>query len=161
MNDKTKRKNIIAYAQSAVVGAFVGTWSIFPFTAFHYLVFSDYTYTTFAQWEWDLVASSVQGACFAVIYRYAMREDLADEWVKRKVVLASVLLRSFVRVTVPYECAAGEQYPLFCADSPPLYVVNEEMVAEIAVNFAEGMALFGVTAIVMNWLLERNKIARY
>mmetsp|Transcript_8941 Transcript_8941/g.18955 ORF Transcript_8941/g.18955 Transcript_8941/m.18955 type:complete len:548 (-) Transcript_8941:1684-3327(-) len=158
---KIQIKNTVAYAQSAIVGAFVGTWSIFPFTAFHYLVFTDYDYTTFAQWEWDLVASSVQGACFAVIYRYAMRQDLADKWVQRKVVLASVLLRSFVRVTVPFECAAGDDYPLYCADSAPLFVVNGGMMAEIAVNFAEGMALFGVTAIAMNWLLERNKIARY
>ena len=165
---------MVAYAQSAFVGAFVGTWSIFPFTAFHYLVFSDYAYTTFAQWEWDLIAASVQASCFAVLYRYALRLDVLDsstangqgkdgraEWIQRKVTLAAVLLRSVVRVTVPYECAAGKDQPLFCVDSAPLYVLNDGMAAEMAMNAVEGLAMFGMTALAMSWLLERNKIAPY
>ena len=158
---QTQRQNILAYAQSAIVGAFVGTWSVFPFTAFHYLVFSDYTYTTFAQWEWDMIAASVQASCFAVLYRYALRLDLDNKWIQRKVTLAAVLLRSVVRVTVPYECAAGKDQPLFCVDSAPLYMLNDKMTAEIAMNAVEGLAMFGVTALAMSWLLERNKIAPY
>lgn len=158
---QSQRQNILAYVQSAIVGAFVGTWSVFPFTAFHYLVFSDYTYTTFAQWEWDMIAASVQASCFAVIYRYAMRLDTDNKWIQRKVTLAAVLLRSVVRVTVPYECAAGKDQPLFCVDSAPLFMLNDRMTAEIAMNAVEGLAMFGVTALAMSWLLERNKIAPY
>ena len=158
---KTHRQNILAYIQSAVVGAFVGTWSVFPFTAFHYLVFSEYTYTTFAQWEWDMIAASVQASCFAVLYRYALRLDWDDPWIQRKVTLAAVLLRSVVRVTVPFECAAGKDQPLFCVDSAPLYMLNDKMTAEIVMNAVEGLAMFGVTALAMSWLLERNKIAPY
>ena len=154
-------QNSVAYFQSAIVGAFVGTWSIFPFTAFHYLVFSDYTYTSFAQWEWDLIAASVQASCFAVIYRYAMRLEPDNKWIQRKVALAAVLLRSVVRVTVPYECAAGKDQPLFCVDAAPLYMLNDGMAAEIAMNAVEGLAMFGIVALAMSWLLERNVIAPY
>ena len=154
-------QNSVAYFQSAIVGAFVGTWSIFPFTAFHYLVFSDYTYTSFAQWEWDLIAASVQASCFAVIYRYAMRLEPDNKWIQRKVALAAVLLRSVVRVTVPYECAAGKDQPLFCVDAAPLYMLNDGMAAEIAMNAVEGLAMFGIVALAMSWLLERNAIAPY
>jgi len=153
--------NAVAYVQSAIVGAFVGTWSIFPFTAFHYLVFSQYDYTSFAQWEWDLIAATVQASCFAVIYRYAMRLEPDNKWIQRKVTLAAVLLISVIRVTVPYECAAGKDQPLFCVESAPLYMLNDGMAAEIAMNAVEGLAMFGIVALAMSWLLERNAIAPY
>ena len=153
--------NAVAYVQSAIVGAFVGTWSIFPFTAFHYLVFSEYDYTSFAQWEWDLIAASVQASCFAVIYRYAMRLEPDNKWIQRKVTLAPVLLISVIRVTVPYECAAGKDQPLFCVDAAPLYMLNDGMAAEITMNAVEGLAMFGIVALAMSWLLERNAIAPY
>ena len=108
-----------------------------------------------------MIAASVQASCFAVMYRYALRLDLDNKWIQRKVTLAAVLLRSVVRVTVPYECAAGKDQPLFCVDSAPLYMLNDKMTAEIAMNAVEGLAMFGVTALAMSWLLERNKIAPY
>ena len=36
------------HAKSAFLAAFVGIWAAFPILGLHYLVFSDYTYTTFA-----------------------------------------------------------------------------------------------------------------
>ena len=75
--------------------------------------------------------------------------------------LAAVLLISVIRVTVPYECAAGKDQPLFCVESAPLYMLNDGMAAEIAMNAVEGLAMFGIVALAMSWLLERNAIAPY
>jgi len=149
------------YARSAFVGAIVGPWVVFPLLGYHYLIFSDHTYTTFAQWEWELIAAAVQSSCFAVIYRYALRQDVTDGKIQRKVVLLSTLLKSVIRVQVPYVCAAGDLAGgLFCAENGPLYLMNDSMMGEIAMNSFEGLVMFGVTALAMNWLLKEDMLDR-
>ena len=149
------------YARSAFVGAIVGPWVVFPLLGFHYLIFSDHTYTTFAQWEWEIIAAAVQSSCFAVIYRYALRQDVTDGKIQRKVVLLSTLLKSVIRVQVPYVCAAGDLAGgLFCAENGPLYLMNDSMMGEIAMNSFEGLVMFGVTALAMNWLLKEDMLDR-
>ena len=121
-------------------------------------MFSDYTYTTFAQWEWELIAASVQSSCFGIIYRYAMRSDVSNSSLQRTVVLAAVLLKSVIRVNVPYACAAGDLAGgLFCADSAPFFVVlNDSMTTDLLLNGLEGLAMFTAVAVSMNWLTERR-----
>ena len=134
------------YAKSAFLAAFVGIWAAFPILGLHYLVFSDYTYTTFAQWEWELIAASVQSSCFGIIYRYAMRSDVNNSSLQRTVVLAAVLLKSVIRVIVPYD-----------SDSAPFFVVlNDSMTTDLLLNGLEGLAMFTAVAVSMNWLTERR-----
>ena len=145
------------YAKSAFLAAFVGIWAAFPILGLHYLVFSDYTYTTFAQWEWELIAASVQSSCFGIIYRYAMRSDVSNSSLQRTVVLAAVLLKSVIRVNVPYVCAAGDLAGgLFCADSLPFFVLNDSMTTDLLLNGLEGLAMFTAVAVSMNWLTEKR-----
>lgn len=146
------------YAKSAFLAAFVGIWAAFPILGLHYLVFSDYTYTTFAQWEWELIAASVQSSCFGVLYRYALRSDVDNSSLQRIVVLAAVLLKSVIRVNVPYVCAAGDLAGgLFCADSAPFFVMNDSMTTDLFLNGLEGLAMFTAVAVSMNWLTERRR----
>ena len=147
------------YAISAFLAAFVGIWAAFPILGLHYLVFSDYTYTTFAQWEWELIAASVQSSCFGILYRYALRTDVDNSGLQRIVVLAAVFLKSVIRVNVPYVCAGGDLADgrLFCSESPPLFILNDAMVTDLVLNGLEGLAMFGAVAISMNWLTERRR----
>ena len=145
------------YAKSAFLAAFVGIWAAFPILGLHYLVFSDYTYTTFAQWEWELIAASVQSSCFGIIYRHAMRSDVNNSSLQRIVVLAAVLLKSVIRINVPYVCAASDLAGgLFCADSAPFFVLNDSMTTDLFLNGLEGLAMFTAVAVSMNWLTERR-----
>jgi len=147
------------YTISAFLAAFIGIWAAFPILGLHYLVFSDYTYTTFAQWEWELIAASVQSSCFGILYRYALRTDVDNAGLQRIVVLAAVFLKSVIRVNVPYICAGGDLADgrLFCSDSPPLFILNDAMATDLVLNGLEGLAMFGAVAISMNWLTERRR----
>lgn len=150
---------VLANVQSAAVGALVAPWAVLPVTAFHYLVFLDFSYTTYAQWQWDLIAAAVQGAAFAIAYRAAVRKDVFDANPLGKVVLAITVLRTFTRVQVPDECVAGDSTPLYCAGSfEPFNILSDTMAGELGVNFAESLVLFSVTAGVMNYCLQKNYI---
>ena len=108
--NKYDLRQSIASFQSLVIGAVVGVFAIFPFTALHhFLVFP--SYEGLAQWEWDTVTAAIQGAGFALVYRYALREDLELDRVSAGVLATFVLLRTLVGVRVSMECTA---LPLQC-----------------------------------------------
>ncbi len=147
----------LAYAQTAFVGTVIGSLCVLPAQALHYLYLQDYTYTTYAQWEWDLIAAAIQGALFANVYRYAVRSDLDNETLTTRLIWSFVIVKSLVRVTVTPDCAAYTW--LYCAE--PYYVMNDQMAATLAINFLESIALFLPVAATMKSLLRRAKIPFY
>lgn len=146
------------YFQTAFVGTVIGTLCVLPVTALHYLVFQDYSYTTYAQWEWDLIAAAVQAGVFATTFRYAVRrDDFDNEKLIWRIIAAFVFVKSLVRITVMPDCAAYTW--LYCAE--PFYLVNEEMASTLLLNFAESLALFVPVAKVLQSLLRSGKIPPY
>ena len=149
----------LAYFQTVAVGAIVGPLAVMPFLAFHYLEFQDWTYVTYAQWTWDVIAAILQGSLFATTYRYTTKLD-EDKNVKFIVLLAFIVAKSLVRVQVTPECAAGyDGFPLYCAE--PFYIADESMMANLAMNTIESVALFGAISKSMDYFLERGSIRKY
>jgi hypothetical protein len=146
------------------------------------LIYLDYSYTTYAQWQFDLITASIMGSLFATVYRFvatpttnsnaddsALSSTLSSpSLIKTSLMIAAfVAVKSLVRLQVPMECAAGTgALPLFCAE--PLYDMLTSgngllpqpgsgtaggLVTDIGIHLVEGLALFGGTAMIMNELL--------
>jgi hypothetical protein len=143
---------IVATTQSAATGAVVAPWALLPVSMWHYLVYLDYSYTTYAQWQFDVMTASIMGSLFATVYRFVATPVLppmvfdtsrnnnnnngskdsssssSPANIKTALLIAAfVAVKSLVRVQVPAECAAGGgggALPLFCAE--PLYSLAQQ-----------------------------------
>ena len=96
--------------QSWCIGAFVGVAAVTPVTLLHHFYFYP-SYESLAQWEFDTVVALIQGAVFAAVYRYAIREDWNEEKLGKAVFTAFFLVRSLVGIKVPMSCSTPF---LFC-----------------------------------------------
>jgi hypothetical protein len=148
---------VVTLSQTAIVGAVIGTLCVLPVTAFHYLSFQDYSYTTYAQWEWDLIAASIQAALFANVYRTSIGRDFDNTTVTNRLLAAFIIVKSLVRISVGPDCASYSF--LYCAE--PFYIVDDQMALTLLVNLAESIALFYPVATVLRSLLQDEKIAPY
>lgn len=90
-----------------VVGALSGGIALAPFSLVKDLVYSG---QSVAQWEFDTDMGALEGALFAIVYRYCIREDTNPQ-LKDGVVGAFLLTRTLSRVQVPSYCSA---VPLDC-----------------------------------------------
>ena len=63
-----------------------------------------------AQWEFDTDMGSLEGALFAIVYRYCIRQDKND-MLNQGVIGAFVLTRTLSRIQVPSYCSS---IPLDC-----------------------------------------------
>ena len=139
--------------QSWFIGAFIGVAAVTPITLLHHFYFYP-SYESLAQWEYDTGAALVQGAVFAAVYRYAIREDWDEEKLGKAVFMAFFLVRSLVGIHVPMSCSTPF---LFCAE--PLPFADWDMVRAFAMSAAESYVLFGAVAGTMDLLL-RNSVIR-
>ena len=102
----------IATWQSWLVGALTGVLAVTPVLALRAFYFQEPTYEALAQLEWDTGVALVQGAVFAAVYRYALRDDGLDEIkLQNGVFNAFFLVRTLVGVRVPMSCSIPY---LFC-----------------------------------------------
>lgn len=96
-----------------LLGSGVALLSVTPFTTIHFFWYKP-MYTSVPQWEFDTKTAAIQGALFALTYRYALREDVENATTGE---IRSTVLRSFVwvralsRIHLPMECTA---LPLYC-----------------------------------------------
>ena len=100
----------VATWQSWCLGAAVGTAAVTPVTLLHHFYLYP-TYESLAQWEWDTGAALIQGAVFAAVYRYAIRDDWNEEKLGKAVFTGFFLVRSLVGIRVPMSCSTPF---LFC-----------------------------------------------
>mmetsp|Transcript_113626 Transcript_113626/g.328113 ORF Transcript_113626/g.328113 Transcript_113626/m.328113 type:complete len:342 (-) Transcript_113626:77-1102(-) len=148
----------LSYFQTALTGAVIGGLAVLPAQALHYLYIQDYTYTTYAQWEWDWIASVIQAALFANVYRFAVRQDVVEnEILTSRLVWSLVFIKSLVRVTVTPDCAAFTW--LLCAE--PYYMVNDSMLSTLLINTLESFTLFAPVANIMQKFLANGSIPTY
>jgi len=100
----------VATWQSWVIGGVVGAVAVTPVFLLHHFYFFP-AYESIAQWEFDTLVAFIQGAVFAAVYRYAIRDDWDEEKLGRAVFTAFFLVRSLVGINVPMSCSAPF---LFC-----------------------------------------------
>lgn len=147
----------MTYAQTAIVGGFVGGLSVLPAQALHYLYLQDYSYTTYGQWQWDWMVAVLQAGLFSNMVRFALREDVDNSVVVSRLIWSLILIKSLVRITVTPDCAAYTW--IYCAE--PYYLFNEEMGRTLLINLLESWTLFTPVALTTQSLLQRNKISPY
>jgi hypothetical protein len=102
-NDKFGMAQRVESIKCVAIGALSGGIAVAPVAYFHYL-------GNLAQWEFTTDMASLQAALFAIVYRYAVRED--DNFMLNSgVVGAFVLVRTLSNIVVSKTCSA---IPLQC-----------------------------------------------
>jgi hypothetical protein len=108
-----------------------------------------------AQWEFNTDASAVEAALFAVVYRYATRED-DNPQLKQGASGAFTIVRSLALLRVSASCSA---LPLRCGD--PLSYLDWSMLLDLSVNLLESSFMFIPTALALEALADRGFIGRF
>lgn len=137
----------IASAQSGVIGALSGSIAGAPFLAFHD--------NGLAQWEFDTDAAALEGALFAIVYRYCVRQD-DNPQLNQGVVGAFVVVRTLSRLKIPEYCTA---LPLQCGS--PLGYLDWAILSQIAVNGIESAIIFGAAASAVDWAMEKKFLSKF
>lgn len=88
----------------AVIGALSGSIAVVPVTFLHYAA------TSLSQWELATDMAAAQGALFAIVYRYAIRND-DNPMLNEGVLGAFVIVRTLPTIQASPECTA---IPLSC-----------------------------------------------
>jgi hypothetical protein len=87
----------------ALIGALSGSIAVAPVAYFHYL-------DSLAQWEFTTDTAALQAALFAIVYRYAIRDD-KNPMLNQGVIGAFVVVRTLSNIYVTNTCTA---LPLQC-----------------------------------------------
>jgi len=99
--------------KSFSLGGVVALWSVPPFTALHYFVLYP-IYESTPQWQFDTGAAFLQGAFFALVFRYAVRDNDFNSKVPYTVFNALCWIRSLSRVHVPMSCLSMTSCKFWC-----------------------------------------------
>eukprot|EP00568_Trieres_chinensis_P006241 CAMPEP_0183306566 /NCGR_PEP_ID=MMETSP0160_2-20130417/12731_1 /TAXON_ID=2839 ORGANISM="Odontella Sinensis, Strain Grunow 1884" /NCGR_SAMPLE_ID=MMETSP0160_2 /ASSEMBLY_ACC=CAM_ASM_000250 /LENGTH=206 /DNA_ID=CAMNT_0025469975 /DNA_START=22 /DNA_END=642 /DNA_ORIENTATION=+ len=159
-DDKFSFAQRIESVKCLVVGSVSGGVALTPFTALHNLLLGAAGDATsvqngLAQFEFDTDMGAVQAGLFAIVYRYCVRED-TNPMLAQGVVGAFVLTRTLGRVSIPTYCSAA---PLDCG--APLGYLDWSVLTQLALNGAEGAALFGVAAAAMEYSFGKGFISKF
>ncbi len=94
----------IESVKCAVIGALSGSLAVAPVAFFHHVT------TSLPQWELTTDMAAPQGALFAIVYRYAIRND-DNPMLNQGVIGAFVLVRTLPTIQASPDCSA---LPLTC-----------------------------------------------
>ena len=154
--DKFSFAQRIESLKCAVVGAVSGALGLAPFAAYHDILYSDaLPVNGLAQWEFDTDMGALEGALFAIVYRYVIRED-DNPMLNQGCLGAFVLIRTLSRITTPTSCSA---LPLSCG--APLGYVNWDMINQGLLSGVESVALFGGAALAMEVAFDKGFIGKF
>ena len=95
--------------KSVVLGALSGGVAVTPIAYLHYVYFA--SNESIAQWEFVTDMSSLQAALFAIVYRYAVRQNDDNPMLNQGVVGAFVIVRTLSNIQVTDTCLS---IPLRC-----------------------------------------------
>lgn len=98
---------------------------------------------------------SLEGALFAIVYRYAIRDD-DNPMLNQGAVGAFVLVRTLSRITTPTYCSA---IPLSCGE--PLGYFSWDMINQGLLSGVESAALFGGAALAMEYAFKKGFISKF
>lgn len=154
--DKFSFAQRIESLKCAVVGAVSGSLCVTLPAAYHHLLYSDtLSVNGMAQWEFDTDMGAIEGALFAIVYRYAIRGD-DNPMLNQGAVGAFVLVRTLSRISTPTSCSA---LPLSCG--APLGYVNWDMINQGLLSGVESAALFGGAALAMEFAFDKGFIGKF
>ena len=154
--DKFSFAQRIESLKCAVVGAVSGSLCVTLPAAYHNLLYSDtLSVNGMAQWEFDTDMGAIEGALFAIVYRYAIRGD-DNPMLKQGAVGAFVLVRALSRISTPTSCSA---LPLSCG--APIGYANWDMINQGLLSGVESAALFGGAALAMEACFETGFIGKF
>ncbi|KAL3809327.1 hypothetical protein ACHAXA_008726 [Cyclostephanos tholiformis] len=158
--DKFSPFQRIESVKTAVIGAISGSLLSAPVSAARYLLLpmsgDGDGGGNLASWEFDADASALQGALFAIVYRYCVRQDDDNNMLNMGIVGAFVLVRATSGIRVPGYCTA---LPLDCGD--PLGYLDYELISKLLLGGMEGAALFGGAAMAMEYAYGRRWITKF
>ena len=162
-SDKFSSYQRIESIKTAIIGAISGSVSASPISAMRYLLLPmmingiDGTVMgDVPSWEYDVDACALQGALFAIVYRYCAREDDDNVMLNAGVVGAFVLVRATSGIRVPGYCTA---LPLDCGD--PLGYLDYEMISQLSWGGIESAVVFGGAALAMEYAYGRGWITKF
>lgn len=142
--------------KSFMIGAIVGGVALAPISAVHELVFPTLAESNgLAQFEFDTDMGSIQAGLFSIIYRYCIREDNNPQ-LNSGIVGGFIIIRTLSRIMVPSYCTA---VPLSCG--APLQYFDYNMIYQCAFHGIESVALFGVTAYVLDYMMKKQWIGKF
>jgi ASC-1-like (ASCH) protein len=155
-----KEKSLLSKLDSvkaSIVGLFAGGIAVTPVAALHDILLPGDTIDNgIAQWEFDTDMGSLAAALFAVVYRFSVRDgEEKNKMFPAFIVGAFVVVRTVSRVRVSYYCDA---VPLDCGD--PLGYFDWDMLMQLVWSGFESVALFGATAIAIDYCYEKGYISR-
>jgi hypothetical protein len=153
-DDKFGFRQRFASIQCLLLGAFVGSIAQAPVSLLHDTFFHG---GGLAQWEYDTDMAAITGGLFAIVYRYCIREDTGNPQLNQGVISALVLTRTLPQVKIPSYCQA---IPLNCADAP-LYILDGNVLQQLAWGGLESTCLFAGTAMAMDMAMEKGYIIRF
>mmetsp|Transcript_2727 Transcript_2727/g.4051 ORF Transcript_2727/g.4051 Transcript_2727/m.4051 type:complete len:215 (+) Transcript_2727:41-685(+) len=155
--DKFSFGQRIESIKTGIVGLFAGGIAMTPASFIHDIFFGgSVVQNGLAQWEFDTDMGSLQGALFAIVYRYCVRKDDNNEQLNQGVIGAFVVTRTLCKIQVPSYCSA---VPLECGD--PLGYFDWSMISQAALNGLESAALFGGAALAMDECFRRGWITKF
>jgi hypothetical protein len=155
-DDKFSFGQRIESIKTAVVGGLSGSVCVTPFTALHDLLLDGYKTNGVAQWEFDTDMAALQGALFAIVYRYCVRQSDNNPMLNQGVLGAFVLIRTLSRVRVPSYCSA---IPLECGS--PLGYLDWALLGQVAINGIESAVLFGAASSAIEYCFQRGFISKF
>ena len=147
-NEVNEFQERIESSKAAVVGAIVGSVAFSPLDL-------AINFKEIAQWEYNTDQMALQGALFALVYRYATRED-KNAMLKQGVVGAFTLVRALPLVKVPSVC---EPIPLRCGS--PLSYLNWDMLFQLSMALAESGIAFAAVAYAFDSLADKGLLGRF
>jgi hypothetical protein len=155
--DKFSFYQRIESIKTAILGGIAGSICSSPFIAIHDLLLPSVGGGGLATWEFDTDASAIQGALFAIVYRYCIRaSDTKNDMLNMGVIGAFILVRTTSRIQIPTYCTA---IPLTCG--PPLGYLDYTILFALLVNSVEGLALFGSVAYCMEYAYNKAWISKF
>jgi hypothetical protein len=109
--DKFSFGQRIESTKTGIVGLLAGGIVLTPFSAIHDIFLGgDFIRNGVAQWEFDTDMGSLEGALFAIVYRYCIRKD-DNPMLNQGVIGAFILVRTLSKIQIPTYCSA---IPLDC-----------------------------------------------
>ena len=147
----------IESTKSGVVGLFAGGIALTPFSALHNVLIDKGTHVVngVAQWEFDTDMGSLEGALFAIVYRYCIRAD-DNPMLNQGCIGAFVLVRTLSKIQIPSYCSA---VPLDCGN--PLGYFDWDMISQAGLSGLESAALFGAAALAMDYCFENKLVSKF
>ena len=136
----------------ATIGGLSGSVASAPFAAIHDVLLNG---SPLGQWEFDTDAAAVEGALFAIVYRYCIRVD-DNPQLNEGAIGAFVLVRTFSRLQIPSYCSA---VPLDCG--PPFGYLDWNVLSQLFTNGFESAILFGAAAYALDRAIEKGFVSKF